>query len=72
MKYTESTRFALGQESVQRAFDEAKASKTPSSQVKLGREVNKVRARYLKDRGYSNTAIAQELEIDDAMVQKIL
>ena len=72
MNYTESTKYALEQESVNAAFEEAKKSGTVASRIELGNAINKERAKFLKAKGWSNAAIAEELNTSEAVVRNII
>ena len=72
MKYTESVKFALAQENVNKAFEDAKKAKTSVAKAYLGDLINKERTRYLKAKGWSNAMVAQELNVTERFVEKYL
>lgn len=72
MKYDNSTKYALEQEGVQLAFEEAKKTKTRASQMFLGDVINRERAKFYKMNGYSDAEIAQELNVSDSFVRSVL
>lgn len=72
MKYDNSTKYALEQESVQLAFEEAKKTKTKASQMFLGDMINRERAKYYKEKGYSNAKIAEEIGVSESFARSVL
>lgn len=72
MKYDYSTKYALEQESVKSAFEEAKKTKTRASQMFLGDVINRERAKFYKMNGYDDAEIAQELNVSDSFVRSVL